>query len=83
MKYIFYINALKLLTEQAFNFNNDNVNIIDEVLSCCILQYIKSVSVFLNTALKFSSTLCLKNQIDIDIITIGIFIHIIKALKGI
>ena len=72
-----------MLTEQAFNPDNDNVNITDEVLSCYISQYIKSVTTFLNTALKFSSTLYSKNQIDIDVIIIDIFIYITKALKGI
>ena len=58
---IFYINTLRTLAEQVFNFNNNNVNITDEMLSCCVSQYIKSVTVFLNTALKFSSTSHLKN----------------------
>ena len=83
MKYIPHINTLRMLTEQASDPNNNNVNIADEVLSCCIPQYIKSVTAFLNTAPKFSDTSHLKNQIDIDIIMIGVFICIIKALKGI
>ena len=61
MKYISCINALRMLTEQVFNSDSDNVNITDEVLSCYISQYVKSVTAFLNTALKFSSILYLKN----------------------
>ena len=83
MKYIPCVNTLRTLTEQAFNLNNNNVNITDEVLSCCIPQYVKSVTAFLNTALKFSSTSHPKNQIDVGIITIGVFICIAKALEGI
>ena len=82
-KYIPHINALRTLTKQAFNPNNNNVNITGKVLSCYIPQYVKSVTAFLNMALKFSSTSHSKNQIDVDVITIGIFIHIVKALKGI
>ncbi len=83
MKYIPCINTLRTLTEQAFNLNNKNVNIAGEALSCCIPQYVKSVTAFLNTASKFSSTLHSKNQIDVEVIMISVFICITKALKGI
>ena len=61
MKYISHINTLRTLTEQASDLNNNNANIAGEALSCCILQYVKSVTAFLNMASKFSSTSRLKN----------------------